>query len=80
MRLRAEMKVPGDAWLEFQSIPQTDGRTLLTQTAFFAPRGFWGLAYWYALYPIHGFIFSGMIRKVGELAKTSSEAAIEGKA
>jgi uncharacterized protein YbjT (DUF2867 family) len=69
IRLRAEMKVPGRAWLEFQSIPQADGGTLLTQTAYFAPRGFAGWLYWYALYPIHGFIFSGMIRKLGERAK-----------
>jgi uncharacterized protein YbjT (DUF2867 family) len=74
MRLRAEMKVPGKAWLEFQSAPQPDGKTLLTQTAYFAPRGLAGFLYWYVLYPIHGFIFSGMIRKVaaraGKLARS----------
>jgi uncharacterized protein YbjT (DUF2867 family) len=69
LRLRAEMKVPGKAWLEFQSIPQEDGGTLLTQTAFFAPRGLAGFLYWYVLYPIHGFIFSGMIRKIAERAR-----------
>lgn len=69
LRLRAEMKVPGKAWLEFQSIPQEDQGTLLTQTAYFAPRGLAGFLYWYALYPIHGFIFSGMIRKVAERAQ-----------
>ena len=69
LRLRAEMKVPGLAWLEFQSLPQPNGGTLLTQTAYFAPRGVAGLLYWYVLYPIHGFIFSGMIRKIGERAK-----------
>jgi uncharacterized protein YbjT (DUF2867 family) len=68
LRLRAEMKVPGKAWLEFQSIPQEAGGTLLTQTAFFAPRGLAGFLYWYVLYPIHGFIFSGMIRGVGKRA------------
>jgi uncharacterized protein YbjT (DUF2867 family) len=68
MRLRAEMKVPGKAWLQFQSIPQTGGRTLLTQTAYFAPHGLGGFLYWYTLYPIHGFIFRGMIRKVAERA------------
>ncbi|MBI4732232.1 MAG: DUF2867 domain-containing protein, partial [Chloroflexi bacterium] len=62
LRLRAEMKVPGKAWLEFQSIPQPDGKTLLIQTAYFAPRGISGFLYWYSLYPIHGFIFSGLIR------------------
>jgi uncharacterized protein YbjT (DUF2867 family)/uncharacterized protein YndB with AHSA1/START domain len=68
LRLRAEMKVPGRAWLQFQVRPQDDGRSLVSQTAFFAPRGLWGLVYWYALYPIHQVIFSGMIRRLGERA------------
>jgi len=69
LRLRAEMKVPGRAWLEFQSIPQPDGCTLLTQTAYFAARGIAGFLYWYLLLPIHTFIFSGMIRKVSQRAQ-----------
>ncbi len=64
VRLRAEMKVPGRAWLEFQARTQEDGRTLVAQTAFFSPRGLFGLVYWYALYPIHGLIFGGMIREI----------------
>jgi hypothetical protein len=68
LRLRAEMKLPGKAWLEFQSVSQSDGKTLLTQTAYFAPRGLGGFFYWYLLYPIHGFIFSGLIRKVAARA------------
>jgi uncharacterized protein YbjT (DUF2867 family) len=64
IRLRAEMKVPGRAWLEFRSIAQPDGVTLLTQTAFFEPKGLWGLLYWYCLYPVHSLIFSGLIRKI----------------
>ena len=64
IRLRAEMRVPGRAWLEFKAVPQPDGQTLLTQTAFFEPKGLLGLIYWYAIYPIHGLIFSGLIRKV----------------
>ena len=48
--LRAEMKVPGRAWLQFQARDQEGGRTLISQTAYFAPRGLWGLVYWYALY------------------------------
>jgi len=70
MRLRAEMLVPGKAWLEFHSLPQPDSSTLLTQTAYFAARGLPGLLYWYLLYPIHGFIFSGMIRKIAERARS----------
>jgi uncharacterized protein YbjT (DUF2867 family) len=66
IRLRAEMRVPGRAWLEFKALPQTKGQTLLTQIAFFEPKGLLGLLYWYALYPIHSLIFSGMIRKIAE--------------
>ena len=61
LRLRAEMLLPGRAWLQFEARPQGEGQTLLVQTAFFAPRGLFGLLYWYALYPIHGFIFGTMI-------------------
>jgi len=66
--LRAEMKVPGRAWLQFEIAPQPAGQSKLSQTAFFAPKGLSGLAYWYLLYPIHRMIFSGMIRKVAERA------------
>ena len=73
MRLRAEMKVPGQAWLQFEVKAQDhDIRPLLTQTAFFAPKGLLGLVYWYALYPIHSRIFGGMIQK---LAKRAADIA-----
>ena len=68
--LRAEMKVPGAAWLQFEARPQSDNKTLLVQTAFFAPKGLFGLLYWYSLYPIHGPIFSSMIRDIGTKAAT----------
>ncbi len=71
LRLRAEMKVPGRAWLQFEAKPVQDSKTLLTQTAFFASKGLFGLLYWYALYPIHGLIFWGMIRKLAEQAELS---------
>lgn len=74
MRLRAEMKVPGKAWLEFQSIPDEHGGTKLVQTAYFAPRGLSGLLYWYALYPFHGFIFSSMIEHVAKEAESITPA------
>lgn len=77
IRLRAEMRVPGKAWLEFQSIPQPGGKTLLTQTAYFAPRGLAGFLYWYVLYPIHGFIFSGLIRKVANRAENLTPTQTE---
>ena len=71
LRLRAEMKVPGMAWLQFQATPAGDGKTLLEQTAFFAPKGLAGILYWYALYPIHRVIFSGLIDRVGERGAAS---------
>jgi hypothetical protein len=68
LRLRAEMKVPGRAWLQFEAVPLENGRTILTQTAYFAPKGLFGFLYWYALYPIHGLIFSSMIRQLAARA------------
>ena len=75
LRLRAEMKVPGQAWLQFQAAPHDGNRTLLTQTAFFAPKGLLGWLYWYGLYPFHAFIFSGMIDAVARRAAVRREAA-----
>jgi uncharacterized protein YbjT (DUF2867 family) len=71
VRLRAEMKVPGRAWLEFQALPQPRGQTLLLQTVFFEPKGFLGLVYWYVLYPIHSLIFSGLIRRIALRASST---------
>jgi hypothetical protein len=68
LRLRAEMKVPGRAWLQYE-VTATEGGSRLVQTAFFEPKGLPGLAYWYALYPVHGLIFRGTVRV---LAKRSS--------
>ena len=72
LRLRAEMKIPGSAWLQFDLQPNGDGQTRLTQTAFFAPKGLFGLIYWYLLYPFHGLIFSHLIHKIRERAQTLS--------
>ncbi|MBR9988628.1 MAG: SDR family oxidoreductase [Gemmatimonadetes bacterium] len=69
LRLRAEMKVPGRAWLEFHAAPRDDGRTLLSQTAFFAPKGLSGWLYWYGLYPVHRVIFSGFIDAIARRAE-----------
>ncbi|MHB8461637.1 MAG: DUF2867 domain-containing protein [Vulcanimicrobiaceae bacterium] len=64
LRLRAEMKLPGDAWLEFDADALENGTTRLTQTAFFEPRGLFGVLYWYAVAPFHAFIFGGMARAI----------------
>lgn len=61
--LFAEMKLPGEAWLEFQ-IVEKDSQQVLKQTATFRPRGLWGRLYWYAMLPFHFFIFGGMIRRL----------------
>lgn len=57
--LFAEMKLPGEAWLEFKIINNT-----LYQSATFRPRGIWGKLYWYSVLPFHGFIFNGMLKKL----------------
>lgn len=74
--LRAEMKLPGKAWLQFEAFPYGEGQTRLVQTAFFAPKGLSGLAYWYLLYPIHSLIFSGLIERLKRLASNSSATAV----
>lgn len=68
LRLRAEMRVPGRAWLQWEALPESNG-TRLVQTALFAPVGFWGGIYWYGLYPIHSFIFSGLVRAIARAAQ-----------
>ncbi len=65
LRLYAEMKVPGRAWLQFEIEPSQTGTTV-RQTAIFDPRGLAGLVYWYSLYPIHKLVFTGMLRKIVE--------------
>jgi uncharacterized protein YbjT (DUF2867 family)/uncharacterized protein YndB with AHSA1/START domain len=69
LRLRAEMKLPGRAWLQFEVESRGEERTGLKQTAFFAPRGLAGFLYWYTLYPLHSLVFSGLIRKIKEEAE-----------
>jgi len=61
--LFAEMKVPGEAWLEFK-IMKKDNKQYLRQTATFRPRGVWGRLYWYSVLPFHYFIFNGMINNL----------------
>ena len=74
LRLRAEMKVPGRAWLQFEAIPEEQG-TRLVQTAFFAPTGFLGWLYWYGIYPVHARIFSDLVRAIAQDAERAEVAA-----
>lgn len=72
LRLRAEMKVPGRAWLQFEVEPDDSGNgSTITQTAMFDPTGLIGPLYWYALWPIHQFVFSGMLRRIARAAEKS---------
>ena len=63
--LYAEMKLPGEAWLAFEIIPQGTGGTLY-QTASFRPNGLWGRFYWYALYPFHILIFNRLAKQIAK--------------
>ena len=64
LRLAAEMRLPGRAWLQFEVEPESDASSVVRQTALFDPAGLAGLAYWYALYPMHAIVFRGMLRGV----------------
>lgn len=69
VRLRAEMKLPGRAWLQYEVRETQDGETHLEQTAAFIPKGLAGLAYWYGLYPFHAWIFGGLVRAIATRAE-----------
>jgi uncharacterized protein YbjT (DUF2867 family) len=68
LRLAAEMRLPGRAWLVFEVTPDGAG-SLVQQTAVFDPAGLGGLAYWYALYPLHALVFEGMLRGIARRAR-----------
>ncbi|MEO6714971.1 MAG: SDR family oxidoreductase [Mycobacteriales bacterium] len=68
LRLRAEMRLPGLAWLEL-GVSTKNGSTLYTQRAIFQPRGLAGQAYWWAVWPFHRFVFGGMARNIIAAAK-----------
>ncbi|NOT32682.1 MAG: SDR family oxidoreductase [Candidatus Eisenbacteria bacterium] len=67
LRLVAEMRLPGRAWLQFEVEPTATGARI-RQTAIFDPRGLFGLLYWYALFPLHRVIFTGMLRAIAAAA------------
>ena len=74
--LHAEMKVPGDAWLEFRAKALDADHSELIQTAFFRPSPYWGRIYWYVLYPIHWFIFRGMAKRIVWAAEALARVAL----
>lgn len=69
LSLRAEMKLPGEALLQFRIEPLEGGRTRLRQTASYLPRGLAGILYWYLLIPWHGVVFRGMLRGIRRSAE-----------
>jgi uncharacterized protein YbjT (DUF2867 family) len=74
LRLRAEMKVPGRAWLQYEVVPSAAGSRVV-QTAFFEPRGLAGLLYWHALLPAHQLVFRGSIRELARRAERRAASA-----
>lgn len=75
LRLLAEMKVPGQALLEFQVRDLDNGHTEIEQTAWFVPSGLGGLLYWWVITPLHDLVFSGMLRGI---ARASGGSIVEG--
>jgi uncharacterized protein YbjT (DUF2867 family) len=68
LRLRAEMKVPGGAWLELRAEPREGGGSRYRQRAVFVPKGLLGHAYWWGISPFHGVVFGGMARNIVNIA------------
>ncbi|MCY4120334.1 MAG: SDR family oxidoreductase [Acidobacteria bacterium] len=76
LRLAAEMKVPGRAWLQFDVTRRDDGTCTVRQTAVFDARGLWGRFYWHALYPVHVLLFKGLLRSIA--GRAMREASSDG--
>jgi uncharacterized protein YbjT (DUF2867 family)/ligand-binding SRPBCC domain-containing protein len=75
LELVAEMRLPGEARLRWRLEPSPGGRTLIVQTATFRPKGLLGLAYWWAVYPVHGPVFESMLGGLCERAESMGEGA-----
>ncbi|HXB49724.1 MAG TPA: SDR family oxidoreductase [Streptosporangiaceae bacterium] len=76
LRLRAEMKLPGLAWLELMAGRDARGQTTYTQRAIFQPRGLAGHAYWLSVAPFHGVVFGGMLRNIIATAQRAETASV----
>jgi len=73
LRLIAEMRLSGRAWLEFEVTEDAEG-SLIRQTAIFDPVGLSGLAYWYLIYPLHQLVFAGMLRGIAMACRQANES------
>jgi hypothetical protein len=69
------MKLPGRAWLEFEVTSSDQGSTI-RQTAIFDPLGLGGLLYWYGIYPLHQFVFAGMLRNLARAAESRETVSL----
>jgi hypothetical protein len=76
VRLAAEMKLPGRAWLEFDVVP-AEGGADIRQTAVFEPIGLSGVLYWYALLPVHTVMFGRMLREIARRAQERRDRHVE---
>ena len=76
VRLRAEMKLPGRAWLQFEVRDAEAGTSQLEQTAAFLPKGLGGLAYWYGLYPVHARIFDGLVKEIARRSCAATQRSL----
>ena len=72
LRLAAEMKVPGRAWLEFE-VTENEGDSTVRQTAIFDPVGLFGIVYWYSMFPLHQVVLRGMLRNICKAAIENSK-------
>ena len=81
LTLRAEMKVPGEAVLEFRirQIENIPGMTWFSQIARFKPKGLGGILYWYSVLPFHGIVFRGMVGGIRRAAEVEAAAARPGR-
>lgn len=68
LRLSADLKLPGQGWLDFEVTPLDAGRSMIRQTATFDARGLTGRAYWYAILPVHNLIFGGLLERIARHA------------
>jgi hypothetical protein len=74
LRLRAEMKLPGQGWLEFEVVPDGSGRSMIRQKAVFDASGTPGVAYWHLLYPVHQLIFNRMLEGIARASTRNRNA------
>jgi hypothetical protein len=77
LRLKVDMKLPGEGWVQFEAVPYEEGRTRLMQTVFFAPKGLVGFLYWYLLYPFHVVIFGKMIKEIAGRAEQIDAGGVD---